>query len=176
MRDLWSKNFIAEDITDTAQSIILEQCDTLEQRTKGKILAKVIEYYGPIKTYTTQGSFSALAEASKMLGEQKVDIQDSLGEIENSKFTYEFYLTSIATPNYKYRVLFIEYGITFYPVSMTIDESIALEISEDQYIECQTQNVFEEKLEKILNSNKLEKVINNLLAIVKKSEDINKIF
>lgn len=94
------------------------------------------------------------------------NVQKNLGEVEDSKFVFEFYITSRATPNYKYRVMFIEYGIAFYPVTITLDETIAEEIKETTKIECQTQEVFEEKLEMILGSAKLEQIINNLLLIV----------
>ena len=69
----------------------------------------------------------------------------------------------MATPNYKYRVMFVEYGIAFFPVYLTLDESIALELGAEESMECANQ----EELEKILNSEKIEKVINNLLTIGK---------
>lgn len=62
--------------------------------------------------------------------------------------------------------MFIEYGISFYPVIIILDETIAEEIKETTKIECQTQEKFEEKLEMILGSAKLEQIINNLLLIV----------
>ncbi len=82
-----------------------------------------------------------------------------MGEIGEGSVTFEFFITSVATPNYKYRVMFVEYGIAFFPVYLTLDESIALELA--------NQEEFEKILEKILNSEKIEKVINNLLTIGK---------
>ena len=88
-------------------------------------------------------------------------------EIGEGSVTFEFFITSVATPNYKYRVMFVEYGIAFFPVYLTLDESIALELGAEESMECANQEEFEKILEKILNSEKIEKVINNLLTIGK---------
>lgn|GEM_PF-5288428 len=48
--------------------------------------------------------------------DKQVDIQEDLGSVSESDFTFEFFITSTATPNYKYRVLFLHYDIPFYPV------------------------------------------------------------
>ncbi len=159
MKNLWKKEFHAQKTSDTAESILEGQCTFLLQQTNGKIIAKVSAYDGP-----KDNDFS---ETIKMPSFMKMpNVQKNLGEVEDSKFVFEFYITSRATPNYKYRVMFIEYGIAFYPVTITLDETIAEEIKETTKIECQTQEVFEEKLEMILGSAKLEQIINNLLLIV----------
>lgn len=63
--------------------------------------------------------------------------------------------------------MFVEYGIALYPVYVTLDEDIAAEIEEQEEIICETQQEFESKLEKILNSSKLKKIISNLLGLAK---------
>lgn len=63
--------------------------------------------------------------------------------------------------------MFVEYGIAFFSVYLTLDESIALELGAEESMECANQEEFEKILEKILNSEKIEKVINNLLTIGK---------
>lgn len=168
MRDLWKKRFDAKEFSDTAQSIIQEQCDYLNKNTNGMIIAKIVAYDGPTQSYIAK---PALANMSEVLGafqkERTVNIQEDLGEIGEGSFTFEFFITSVATPNYKYRVMFVEYGIAFFPVYLTLDESIALELGVEESMECVNQEEFEKILEKILNSEKIEKVINNLLTIGK---------
>lgn len=170
MKNLWKKDFYAEKDINTAQEILQEQCDYLMNNTRGKIIAKVAEYDGPTQSYTEKSTFSSISETLK---DQFVNIQTALGETSSNKFAYEFYITSSATPNYKYRIMFMTYGITFYPVNITLDESIASEIHQDQYIICETQEQLENILEQILNSSQLEKIINNLLAIAKQQDGIS---
>ena len=47
--------------------------------------------------------------------------------------------------------MFVEYGIAFFPVYLTLDESIALELGAEESMECANQEEFEKILEKILN-------------------------
>lgn len=167
MKNLWKVDFKAEEITGDAYSIILEQNDYLNKMTDGKIIAKIVEYDGPTHSYTVNNAF---AQTAKIFEPKKINIQDNLGEMEDSKFVYELFITSSVMPNYKYRVMFVEYGIALYPVYVTLDEDIAAEIEEQEEIICETQQEFESKLEKILNSPKLIKIISNLLGLAKNEE------
>lgn len=56
--------------------------------------------------------------------------------------------------------MFIEYGFDFYPVLVTLDEDIAKDLSIDTEIECKSQDDFTQMLREVLNSSKLETVIN----------------
>lgn len=169
MDNLWKKEFHASRLGETPDSIIQAQCDFLQKMTDGKIIAKCVSYDGYTKSYKVNSSFE---QVSKMLQPKLHDIQNDLGEIEETRFAYEFYITCRTTPNYKYRIMFIEYGFMFYPVSITLDEDIASEISIETDIECDTQEDFNSVLEKVLNSSKLEKLINNLLTLVDRHEAI----
>ena len=59
---------------------------------------------------------------------EKVDIQNNLGKIGFNKSKFEFYLTTPKLSEYKYRVLFFEYGIGGYPVKIVLEQGIADEI------------------------------------------------
>lgn len=159
MKNLWKKSFVAEERVDTAKDIIQEQCNYLRSSTGGKIIAKIIEYNGATESY--------LLMPQKESTSKVIDIQKKLGENMQMGFSFEFFITSTATPNYKYRIMFVKYGISLYPVHITLDESIASEIDKEEHIICDSQEEFEATLELILNSSKLEKIINNLLAIAK---------
>ena len=65
MRDLWKKRFDAKEFSDTAQSIIQEQCDYLNKNTNGMIIAKIVAYDGPTQSYIAK---PALANMSEVLG------------------------------------------------------------------------------------------------------------
>jgi len=169
MKDLWNKEFAPQSV-ETPKEIIEQQCDSLERLTKGKITAKLSEYDGHIASYIKSGITSSIGAIGASLGDREVNIQEDLGEIKSDNFIFEFFITSKSTPNYKYRVMFIKYGIEFYPTLIVLDESIASELDVEQNIEVASQEKFEEILEKILNSNKIEKVINALLAIAMKEE------
>ena len=45
--------------------------------------------------------------------------------------------------------MFVEYGIAFFPVYLTLDESIALELGAEESMECVNQEEFEKILEKM---------------------------
>ena len=160
MKNLWNKKFEASNVVKPKE-ILDEQGKTLLELTGGKILARAEEYDGPTRSYKSAGLMAGIS----VLGEKEYNVQDDLGEIDGSKFTYEFYITSIATPNFKYRVMFVEHDITFYPLTITLDESIAKELVCKQYISCDSEDEFLESLSGILNSDKIESVINALLSI-----------
>lgn len=66
--------------------------------------------------------------------------------------------------------MFIEYGFDFYPVLVALDEDIAKDLSIDTEIECKSQDDFTQMLREVLNSSKVETVINNLLSLTEKKE------
>ena len=74
-------------------------------------------------------------------------------------------------PNFMYRVFFIRYGISLYPLRMVLDETIAKQIDIDFDIRIGTEEEFIEILSMILNCEKFKQVISNLYVInVKLSE------
>lgn len=89
---------------------------------------------------------------------------------DDGDFVYEFYITSKRTPKYKYRLCFIYFSITLYPVGITIDKSIASSAGlEDTELEIETEDAFEELLGRILSCKKVTSIIKNLLNINKES-------
>ena len=101
--------------------------DELKEATKGYIVGVVNSYNGPINSYITM---SPVETISKSLGMEtrQVNIQSDLGEIGFKKFKFEFYLTTPCLEEYKYRILFFEYGIGGYPVKIVLEQGIADEI------------------------------------------------
>ena len=106
--------------------VMSDICNELEKITKGFVVANVREYDGKIESYDTIGAMAALA--ASLQTSMRVDIQDKLGVIDETSFKYEMYLTASQIENYKYRILFIGYGITGYPAKIVLEQDIADEL------------------------------------------------
>lgn len=124
--------FSEEDLTPP-EEVIQEYAEQLKEITKNYVKGIVEPYTGKIESYTRYG----LTTAFDITSDKKYDIQKDLGVIGNSKKKFEFYLGSDILPNYKYRILFFEYEIGFYPVKIVLEQRIADEIkgrSDSSYI------------------------------------------
>ena len=166
MKNLWKNNFMPL-LTDTPKDIIQYQCTSLSEITDGVIVAGITEYSELISSYIKKGPMNVIAG---VMADKKVNVQDNLGEIPGGGFTFEFYISSIATPNYKYRVLFLQYYTEMYPATIVMDEAIAQELQLDQDVSCPNQEDFESVLARILNSKKVENVISALLGYAIKDQ------
>ena len=155
--DLWGKTFSPAQDVRTPAEIIKTQCDLLEKATEGSVVAK-------IKSYVGTPSFDLLIKLDKPVGEG-LGIQADLGNVTKEAFTFEFFITSTSTPNYKYRVMFLHYEIPCYPVHIVLDESIAKELEIIEDFACNSQESFEDALSTILRSTRVENIINSLLAV-----------
>ena len=169
MENLWKINFEPMSI-NTPKEIVETQCEYLGELTDGKIIAKISDYEGPISSYTKLNFLTIFGSSFK---DQKVNIQEDLGDIGKSTFTFEFFITSPKTPNYKYRIMFFQYGIAFFPTVIVLDEAIANELEGEQDIICYSQEEFENNLKNILNSQKIENVVNALLAIAQSGKPVS---
>lgn len=157
------------------KDIVQFQCEELGKLTGQLIVGKIKEYDSPISDYKTQGMSASLAHTLESITQPRdIKIQSKLGEQSNSEFTYEFFITSKYMPNFMYRVFFIRYGISLYPVRLVLDETIAKQIDIDFDIKIETEEEFIEILSMILNCEKFKQVISNLYAInVKLSEKVD---
>ena len=91
-----------------------------------------------------------------------------LGVIEETSFRYEMYLTANQIENYKYRVMFVGYGIAGYPVKVVLEQDIADELNNKEdsgYIyTIDSKTEFEELLVSVFNSKTMQKIIQNLIT------------
>lgn len=149
------------------KNILEEQCTYLNKMTNEIIIGRVEEYSGNIDSYIIPGFSDALKPLNDIFTEKKVNIQSALGEMGERQFTYEFFLTSRVTPDYKFRVLFMQYGIMGYPVKIVLEEGIADEIdAEHGYIySVQSQEEYEEVLGKVLNSTRITDIVTRLIQM-----------
>lgn len=163
------KNKLKFDATDLSSpdKTIAEIGTQLETVTNGLVKGIVNEYDGPIESYNTLSGMASLVAA---LGtSQKYDIQNDLGEIGYKLFKFEFYLTSSILPNYKFRVMFFEYGLGGYPVKIVLEQGLADEIFKredaDYIFEIPTKNELESTVADIVASNRAIKVIQGLINV-----------
>lgn len=128
------------------------------------VIAKVEKYEKNIEDMNTIAPIANLASVNSLLRTTKAE--EYLGEISGSdRFTYELYLTGNHTPKYKYRFCFIENGVYPYPVKVVIDSDIAKELEIETRIICESEARYKEILIKILNSKKMNEVIEGLMTI-----------
>ena len=126
----------------------------------------------------TKANFSSLAAVIR--SDEEVDIQNDLGKIGQETHKFECYLYTPEYDKYKYRVFFVKYDTSNYPVNIILEESVARSISGNNsgYImTCSTREELEELVYKIFNSKKLISVMQELIRINQskkalKNEDI----
>lgn len=145
--------------------VMQEVCDELNKITKGFVTGNICEYDGNIESYDTFGVMASIAASLNAV--TRVDIQDKLGAIGDEVFKYELYLASNQIDSYKYRILFVSYGISGYPVKVVVEQGIADELNgaEDSgYIyTIENNEEFEKLLVSIFNSKIIKKVIQDLI-------------
>ncbi|MBR5490251.1 MAG: hypothetical protein IKV79_03150 [Oscillospiraceae bacterium] len=155
------------DIDLTApEKVISEILTQLSEETKGIICGNISAYSGHVMSYTKPG-FSSLALAIGS-ADKEVDIQSDLGKIGQETHKFECYLYTPEYDKYKYRVFFVKYDTSNYPVNIILEESVARSISTGNsgyVISCATREKLEELIYKIFNSKKLISVMQELIRI-----------
>lgn len=169
---MWNSEEFEKDLVVSAKGIVEQQCSELSTITNKKVLGVLRTYDGRYKSgsYATlrDSYLSAMQAMSSQIGKkttEEFNVQDVLGnQGDDGKFVYEFYLTSKATPHYKYRVFLLYFDARLYPVGLSIEQSIADEINCETEIEVPNEATFKEVLARILSSTTVTNVIKNLLS------------
>jgi hypothetical protein len=162
--NMWSLNIEEQLSIMPPEEIVKNQCDFLREITKGKVVAEVAVYDGPTRSYVDHGLGGILRGFETSYKGREINIQENLGDIGENKCSFEFFTTSVNTPNYKFRVMFLSYGLSFYPVEIVLDEDIAEEIKLNPIIVCENESGLAEALKEIIESPKIEKVVQSLYA------------
>ena len=92
---------------------IKEQCSYLAKATNNKIIARIKEYDGAYRSCNQINVIHNIFDDAFQIQQKGFDVQDELGD-KDSQFVYEFFITSRNNSNYKYRMLFMAYGISLY--------------------------------------------------------------
>lgn len=162
-----NKKLDFEDIDLTPPDIVIgEVLNQLPDETNGLICGKIQQYNGHVVSYTKSG-FPTIAMA---LGnqEREVDIQEDLGKIGTETHKYECFLYTPEYEKYKYRMFFVKYNISNYPVIIVLEESIAksISIANKEYIfTCNTRRELEELIVNVLTSKRIISVMQELIRI-----------
>ncbi len=155
------------DIDLTApEKVISEVLTQLTEETNGIICGNISAYSGHVMSYTKAG-FSSLSIAIGS-ADKEVDIQTELGKIGQETHKFECYLYTPEYDKYKYRVFFVKYDTSNYPVNIILEESVARSISSGgsgYVLSCATREELEELIYKIFNSKKLVSVMQELIRI-----------
>ncbi len=165
------------DIDMTApEDVIKEILKQLSDETNGIICGNIVAYDGHVMSYKKE-NFADLIGALKT-GEQEIDIQNDLGKFGQETHKLECYLYTPEYDKYKYRVFFVKYDTSNYPVSIILDESIAKSVSGNYtgYIfSCDTRERLEELMYKIFNCKKMVSVMQELIRINQSKKQSNNI-
>ncbi len=158
------------DIDLTAPDIVInELLAQLPEETKGLINGKIQEYNGHIMSYTKK----KLSEISLALGysgtlDKEVDIQENLGEIGTQTYKFECYLYTPEYEKYRYRMFFIKYNISHYPVTVVLEDSVARSVlgaNEGYVYTCNTRRELENLVVRILTSKRIVEVMQELIRV-----------
>lgn len=155
------------DIDLTAPDIVInELLAQLPDETKGLINGRIQEYSGHIMSYTKRG----MSSITFALGteDQEIDIQNDLGKIGIETHKFECYLFTPEYEKYRYRMFFVKYNVSNYPVTVVLEDSVAKSISSTNagYIyTCNTRAELEDLVVRILTSKRIVTVMQELIRV-----------
>jgi hypothetical protein len=156
-----------DDIDLTApEKVISDVLTQLTEETKGIIRGDISAYSGPVMSYTKAG-FALIADVLNS-SDTEVDIQSELGKIGQETHKFECCLYTPVYDRYKYRVFFVKYDTSNYPVNIILEESVARSISgggPGYVLSCATREELEELIYKIFSSKKIVSVMQELIRI-----------
>ena len=144
----------------------------IKDRSHDYLFAEIKEYKGKIISYeTTESSIGVLSTMVRQ--EKKVyhDIQNELGDINKEYCTFEVYIGSKYYENYKYRVMFIQYGLAGYPVKVVLADAISRdvimsEIMDKPYIyQIKDMDMMNDLICKVLESKSFHSVMQEAINI-----------
>lgn len=149
----------------TPYEVVKKVLPQISEATHGRVFGEIENYNGAIKSYTKETGLGAALGAFQKAQTIEVDVQDSLGELCDEKYRYEVFLGVKELEHYKYRIMFLDYGAISYPAKVVLNKDLVLEIS-DRYKDTfvvESMRELEDMLDKIINSEVLTRVVQNLI-------------
>lgn len=165
MENLWKVS--SSKSMKSPYAYVKQQCNYLGKVTENKLVGRIKEYYGEYKSFNSLKNSSSLYANPFQMIDDKFDVQDELGD-NDSQFVYEFYITLRNSPNYKYRIFFVAYGISIYPTFISLEKSIADELKCETEFYIDNEEQFKAFLKAVLCTDRISFVISNLLSLVEK--------
>lgn len=139
----------------TPDVVIKNSLGQIEQATKGHVIGNIARYDGPIYSYTKKIGLAAALGAMQPSSETiTVDIKQDLGEQNTEQNKFEVFLTVKGLEHYKYRMMFVKYSTISYPVTIVMNEDLAIEYSgkKNDIFTIASMKKLEELMELVLNS------------------------
>ncbi len=152
-------NFELED-KEAPFDAVKKEISVVEVATNGYVTANIDTYDGKINYQTSIASI-----VSAFNDNLEENIQDKLGELENEICTYEIFLSVKGLDNYKYRILFLEYGSISYPTTVVLNNDIAdycIGKSKTKYL-IYNEKDLKKMIDRIINSDYFIKIVQNLI-------------
>lgn len=144
-------------------------CKQLSQKTSDKVYAEISEIETHIKDMYDLTSLADKMTIFTKPANKKP--KDQLGEKNDDSI--KTYLISIKCKDFKeyaYKLFFIEFNFTMYPVKIAMDEDISRELNLEDVIEIENENDYIEIIRQILSSDKVTNIIQSLLTAIEMKE------
>lgn len=140
---------------------VLKQID---EATAYYVEGHIVKYDGPITSYKKEVGITAGLNSLRT-DTIYVNIQDELGEQTDQCNKYEVFITVKGLEHYKYRLMFIQYGAISYPVTIVMNEELAVEYSgkrKDKFL-VDSMKELEEMMNVVINSETMTTLLQNLI-------------
>ena len=168
-------NFDKVDLT--APDMVLEEVgEQLKEITKGMVECVIKPYDGPIRSFTQKkevGTGAAFPTFQIKTIEERVNIQDRLGELGNTQKRFEVCLETPNDTDYKFRLMFVEYDATIYPVTVVLESDIANQLPQygNGYVyKLKTRKDFQEFVISEINTDKAVTILQQLINLAGNTE------
>ena len=117
--------------------VVAEILSHLPEATNNYVSGKIEPYDGLIESISND-TFSVLAKSIGQVGQY--DVQEDLGASGEESKEFECYLYTPIYEHYKFRVFFMQYNLSHYPVKLVIEKSVAQNMSNSSnyIIKCKT--------------------------------------
>ena len=149
----------------TPDVVIKKSLEQIEQATEGHVMGNIARYAGPVFSYTKKNGLAALVTLQTSPDTLAVDIQQDLGEQGAEQNKFEVFLTVKGLEHYKYRMMFVKYSTISYPVTVVMNEDLAIAYSgkRKDIFTITSMKKLEELMDNILNSDTMILLIQNLI-------------
>ena len=147
---------------DKPEIVIKNSLRQIDEATRGYVKGNIEKYDGQIRSYKKNLGL-VIPTLQK---EVTIDIQKDLGEQNNEDYKFEVFLTVKGLEHYKYRMMFVNHGTLSYPVTIVMNESLAVEYSGGQMKDIfwiESMKDLEELMGRVINSNTMESLIQKLI-------------
>ena len=167
-------NFDKVDLTP-ADIVVEEIAKELKSETRGLVECNVKPYAGEIysrivtKPSSMASGMAMLTSALDTRGHEEIfDVQDSLGELINKENKYEVYLSTPKYKNYKFRLMFLKYDSTIYPVTIVLEQEISTQLqnAHNSYIyKIGSREEFEKFIISVIKTEKVTNILQQLVSL-----------